>query len=240
MIAERVYNNNRTKRNMTRETAEDKVYKIARMYNNILHNIDKVSDAKSYLQVRNAINAFAKEVGKESVDVTRLRSKLNERIKTVSTELDKSIKALNTEIDKIRNDKLVEPVERLEELNSQAEHKTLQFLMQMGNNNDGGVGNRRKVGNFVVNADRADAIALMKIASLPQFAQCFSSKQKQIILEKSKNPAESVFEKNKEPLLQEKGAELGKLYMRSFNLRNVQKKIGNEENQYYFSENTEE
>lgn len=240
MIAERVYNNNRTKRNMTRETAEDKVYKIARMYNNILHNIDKVSDAKSYLQVRNAINAFAKEVGKESVDVTRLRSKLNERIKTVSTELDKSIKALNTEIDKIRNDKLVEPVERLEELNSQAEHKTLQFLMQMGNNNDGGVGNRRKVGNFVVNADRADAIALMKIASLPQFAQCFSSKQKQIILEKSKNPAEIVFEKNKEPLLQEKGAELGKLYMRSFNLRNVQKKIGNEENQYYFSENTEE
>lgn len=240
MIAEQVYNNNRTKRNMTRETAEDKVYKIARMYNNILHNIDKVSDAKSYLQVRNAINAFAKEVGKESVDVTRLRSKLNERIKTVSTELDKSIKALNTEIDKIRNDKLVEPVERLEELNSQAEHKTLQFLMQMGNNNDGGVGNRRKVGNFVVNADRADAIALMKIASLPQFAQCFSSKQKQIILEKSKNPAEIVFEKNKEPLLQEKGAELGKLYMRSFNLRNVQKKIGNEENQYYFSENTEE
>ena len=123
---------------------------------------------------------------------------------------------------------------------AEAEHKTLQFLMQLGSNSDGGTGNRRRIGNFVANADRADAIALMRISTLPQFAQCFTAKQKQIVLEKSKNPAELVFERNKEPLLAEKGTELGKLYMRAFNLRNIQKKIGNEENHYYFNDDGEE
>lgn len=240
-LAEQVYNNNKIKRNKNRtESPEDKAYRLARMYNNILHNIEKVHDAKTFLQVRNEIGAYAHEAGKESVDVARLRSKLNERIKKVTTELDDSINALNAEIDKIKGDKFEESSEQLQELITQAEHRTLHFLMQMGNNNDGGVGNRRRAGNFVANADRADAIALMKIASLPQYAQCFSSKQKQIILEKSKNPAEIVFERNKEPLLQEKHSELGKAYMKSLNLRNALKKIGNTEKAYYFNEDTEE
>lgn len=240
-LAEQVYNNNKIKRNKNRtESPDDKAYRLARMYNNILRNIEMVSDAKTFLQVRNEISAYAHEAGKESVDVARLRSKLNERIKKVTTELDDSINALNAEIDKIKGDKFEESSEQLQELITQAEHRTLHFLMQMGNNNDGGVGNRRRAGNFVANADRADAIALMKIASLPQYAQCFSSKQKQIILEKSKNPAEIVFERNKEPLLQEKHSELGKAYMKSLNLRNALKKIGNTEKAYYFNEDTEE
>lgn len=239
-LAEQVYNNNKIKRNKNRtESPDDKAYRLARMYNNILRNIEMVSDAKTFLQVRNEISAYAHEAGKESVDVARLRSKLNERIKKVTTELDDSINALNAEIDKIKGDKFEESSEQLQELITQAEHRTLHFLMQMGNNNDGGVGNRRRAGNFVANADRADAIALMKIASLPQYAQCFSSKQKQIILEKSKNPAEIVFERNKEPLLQEKHSELGKAYMKSLNLRNALKKIGNTEKAYYFNEDTE-
>lgn len=233
-LAERVYNNNRTKQR--KETAEEKAYRLAKMYNNILHNIEKVFDAKTFLQARNEINAYAYGVGKESVDVARLRSKLNERIKKVTTELDDSINALNAEIDKIKSDKFEESPEQLQELITQAEYRTLQFLVQLGNNNDGGVGNRRRVGNWVKDATRVDALALMKVASLPQYAQCFSTKQKQSIVEKSKNPAELVFERNKEPLLQEKHSELGKAYMKSLNLRNALKKIGNTEKAYYFNE----
>lgn len=106
----------------------------------------------------------------------------------------------------------------------------------MGTNNDNNTGNRRRVGNWVVQADRADAIALMKLASLPQYTECFTSKQKQIIVEKSKSPAEAVWERNKEPMLAEKSSQLGKEYLKAMNIRNVQKQITNTENKYYFKE----
>ena len=90
-------------------------------------------------------------------------------------------------------------------------------------------------GDFVLQADRVDALALMKIAVLPQFAQYFTTRQKELIFEKSKNPVQIVFEKNKESLLIEKSAELGKAYMKSFNIRNVMKKNSNTVNSCYFT-----
>lgn len=238
--AERAYSySNRTK---TKETPEERNYRLSLTYNRIWSSIEKVSDARSYLQMRNTINAYAREAGKGSVDVTKLTQKLNKRVKELlETELNDRIRELNQEIEEIKNDRFEESVEKLQELNVQVEHRTLQMLMQLGNSNrDGGTGIRRKLGNIIAHADRADALALMKIASLPQFAECFSSKQRQIIVEKSKNPAEVVFEKNKEPLLSEKGAELGKAYLKSMSLRNILKKISNEENAHYFVNNAEE
>ena len=75
---------------------------------------------------------------------------------------------------------------------------------------------------------------------IDSLAQLFTTKQKEIILEKSKNPAELVFERNKEPLLKQKYSELGKAYMKLFNLRNVLKKIANTEKAYYFTKEQEE
>ncbi|OUP63158.1 hypothetical protein B5F13_11430 [Drancourtella sp. An177] len=231
-VAERLYSNNRTKEN--KETTEEKLFRLGRTYNKIMDDIQRVHDVKTLLQVRNEINEYANEVGKGSADVMRQTDKLNNRVRELKTELDENIRALNTEIEKIKNEKYIEPAEKLQELNVQSEHKTLQFLVQLGNNNDRGTENRRRIGNFVAHADRADAIALMRIASFPEFAQCFTAKHKQIILEKSKNPAEILFDRNKELLLQEKGKQLGEIYMRNFHLRNALKKIGNEENAYYF------
>ena len=233
-VAERAY-----KIKTKKETAEDREYRLSRTYNNILRSIEKVTDAKSYLQVRNTINAYAREAGKDSRDATRLIAKLNKRIERVTTELDNTIKSLNAEIENVKNERFEESPERLQELNTLAEHRTLQFLMQLGSNHDGGTGNRRKIGNYIVHADRVDALALMRIASLPPYKDCFTAKQKQIIAEKSKNPAEIVFEKNKEPLLSEKGAQLAKAYLKSMNLRNVLKKISNEGKRYYFGDTEE-
>lgn len=237
-VAERAYNyRNKTK---AKETEEERNYRLSRVYSNIFSSIGNVSDAKTYLQVRNAINAYSREVGRGSVDVTRLTQKLNKRVKELETELNGRIRELNQEIEEIKNERFEDSAEKLQELTVQVEHRTLQMLMQLGNSNrDGGTGIRRKLGNIIAHADRADALALMKIASLPQFAECFSSKQRQIIIKKSKNPAEVVFEKNKEPLLSEKGAELGRVYLKSMNLRNAFKKIGNEENAHYFVDNEE-
>lgn len=238
-VARRAYNySNKTK---AQETPEERNYRLSLTYNRIRSSIEeKVVDARSYLQMRNTINAFAREAGKGSVDVTKLTQKLNKRVKELETELNDRIRTLNAEIEEIKNQRLEEPIERLNELNTQAEHKTLQILMTLQGNNDKGAGDRRRIGNYVKQADRPQAIALMRIASMPQYSNLFTTKQREIIVEKSKNPAEVLFEKDKQPLLSEKGAELGKAYLKSMNLRNVLKKIGNEENAHYFVNNAEE
>lgn len=238
-IAERAYNST-TRGNRAKESDEDRLYRLATMHNKILRMIEQVNDARTFLQCRNAINAYANEVGKNSLDVAKLNGKLTERIKSVAQDTQKTIEKISAEIEAVKNDKFIESAEVLQELNVQSEHRLLQFMMQLGANNGGNTGSRRRVGNWVKDATRADALALIKLASFPQFAECFSNKQKQIILEKSKNPAEVIFEKNKEPVLAEKGQELGKFYMKSFNLRNVMKKISNEESAYYFDDNEEE
>lgn len=230
-FARRVYNSNKPNRNRT-ETPEDKAYRLAREYNSILRMVEQVNDARSYLQCRNTIASYGREVGKNSLDVMKLNGKLNERIKVVTNETQASIDRLSSDIDKIKNEKFEEPVEVLRELNVKAEQRLLQFMMQLGTNN---TGNRRRVGNWVVQADRADACALMKLASLPQYMNYFTTKQREIILEKSKSEAEVIWERNKEPLIAEKNARLGQLYMKSLNVRNVLKKVSNAEG-YYFKE----
>ena len=234
-FVKKLHNNNRTG-NKKQESPEDRTYRLARTYNSILHSIEKVSDAKTYVQTRNLINSFAHEAGKNSLDAIKLTEKLNSRIENVAHDTQQNIDRISAEIDKIKNEKFEEPVEILQELNAQAEHRLLQFMMQMGTNNDNNTGNRRRVGNWVVQADRADAIALMKLASLPQYMNCFTMKQKEIILEKSKSPAEVAWERNKEPMLAEKSSQLGKEYLKAMNIRNVQKQITNTENKYYFKE----
>lgn len=233
-IAESAYSFNRKNKRIKNESDEDRSYRLANKHNSIFHQIDKVKDARSYVEVKNTIDAFMSEVGKDSIEIYRLNKKLTERIQNVYDDIQTNIDKVNTEITRLENDKFVESSETLQELTTQAEHRLLHFMMQLGLNNDKNTGNRRKIGNFVTQANRVDAMALMKLASLPQYAECFTTKQKQLILEKSKNPAEIVFEKNKQPLLAEKGAELGKLYMKAFNIRNAQKKITNSENNYYF------
>lgn len=231
IIAERAFNSTRTKA----ESAEDKAYRLAQKYNSTLRLIEQVNDAKTFIQCKNSISSFASEAGKNSLDVAKLTKLLSEKIGTVSDEIQSNIDKINAEIDKIKNEKFEEPVEVLQELNAKAEHKMLEIMMHLGANNDGGTGNRRRIGNYVVNADRPTALALMKLATLPQYESCFTTKQKEIILEKSKNSAEIVFEKSKKPLLAEKSSQLGKQYMKAMNLRNTLKKVSNAEG-YYFKE----
>ena len=234
-FVKKLHNNNRTG-NKKQESPEDRTYRLARTYNSILHSIEKVSDAKTYVQTRNLINSFAHEAGKNSLDAIKLTEKLNSRIENVAHDTQQNIDRISAEIDKIKNEKFEEPVEILQELNAQAEHRLLQFMMQMGTNNDNNTGNRRRVGNWVVQADIADACALMKLASLPQYMNYFTTKQREIILEKSKSEAEVIWERNKEPMLAEKSSQLGKEYLKAMNIRNVQKQITNTENKYYFKE----
>lgn len=239
IIAERAYAH--VERNKKKESPEDREYRLAQKYNSIFHSIAKVSDAKSYLQVKQAINMYASEVGKDNMDVKKLSRMLNTRINEVSQEIESNIQRIHTKIENIKNDRIIEPAEHIQELNMMAEQKLYEIMLTLSKRtNPAGINeNRRRIGNYLAQADRITALALLRVASLPQFEDCFSQKQKELILEKSKNPAEVIHERNKQPLLKEQRATLGKEYMRGFSIRHVQKQISNSENQYYFNEDKE-
>ena len=231
--AERAYNS--TRGNRTKETPEEKAYRLATMHNKILRTIENVTDARSYLQCRNVINAYAKETGEHSLDVVKLNGKLNDRIRIVAQDTLNNIDRISAEIDKIKKDKFQESIDVLRELNVRKENKLLEIMLTMGNVEDA---NRRRLGNYVKNCDRVTALALSQMSSLPQYSNLFSEKMKRLIAENTKSEAEVVWERNKEVLLAEKSSQLGKQYMKSLNLRNALKKVGSAES-YYFRKESE-
>lgn len=231
--AERAYNS--TRGNRTKETPEEKAYRLATMHNKILRTIENVTDARSYLQCRNVINAYAKETGEHSLDVVKLNGKLNDRIRIVAQDTQNNIDRISAEIDKIKKDKFQESIDVLRELNVRKENKLLEIMLTMGNVEDA---NRRRLGNYVKNCDRVTALALSQMSSLPQYSNLFSEKMKRLIAENTKSEAEVVWERNKEVLLAEKSSQLGKQYMKSLNLRNALKKVGSAES-YYFRKESE-
>lgn len=233
LIAERAYNS--TRGNRTKETPEEKAYRLATMHNKILRTIENVTDARSYLQCRKVINAFAKEAGEHSMDVVKLNGKLTDRIKVVTQDTQNNIDRISAEIDKIKKDKFQESIDVLRELNVRKENKLLEIMLTMGNVEDA---NRRRLGNYVKNCDRVTALALSQMSSLPQYSNLFSEKMKRVIAENTKSEAEVVWERNKEVLLAEKSSQLGKQYMKSLNLRNALKKVGSAES-YYFRKESE-
>lgn len=233
-FARRVYNSNKPNRNRT-ESPEEKAYRLATMHNEILRTIENVTDARSYLQCRNVINAFAKEAGKNSLDVVKLNGKLNDRIRIVAHDIQENIDRISAEIDKIKKDKFQESIDVLQELNVRKENKLLEIMLTMGNVEDA---NRRRLGNYVKNCDRVTALALSQMSSLPQYSNLFSEKMKRVIAVNAKSPAEIAWERNKAPLIEEKNAQLGQLYMKSLNVRNVLKKVSNAEG-YYFKKESE-
>lgn len=233
LIAERAYNS--TRGNRAKETPEDRAYRLAQKYNSILRLIEQINDARSFLQCRNVINAFAKEAGEHSMDVVKLNGKLTDRIKVVTQDTQNNIDRISAEIDKIKKDKFQESIDVLRELNVRKENKLLEIMLTMGNVEDA---NRRRLGNYVKNCDRVTALALSQMSSLPQYSNLFSEKMKRVIAENTKSEAEVVWERNKEVLLAEKSSQLGKQYMKSLNLRNALKKVGSAES-YYFRKESE-
>lgn len=240
-LAQRLYYRQENKR---KETEEEKAYKMVQKYNSILRMIEKVNDAKTFVQCKNTISSFAKEVGETSLEVIELTGKLNTRIKSVADDIQKNIDKINEEIEEIKKDSLNESTEYLQELNTIAEQRLLQYMIKLDAGKDNNARNKRKIGNYVAlvekSSDRANAMALVKLATLPQFSDCFTQRQKEIIAEKSLNPAHIVFERNKEMLIKEKSSQLGALYMRAFNIRNIKKKITNADSAFYFNKDREE
>ena len=84
---------------------------------------------------------------------------------------------------------------------------------------------RRRIGVWAKNPTRQEAMALQRLMMLPQYASYFKENQKNVILKNSQNPDLLKHNELIQPVIEEKQAELGNLYMQGYQLRNIQKRF---------------
>lgn len=231
-IAERAYNSRVGNKTNKTETAEQRTYRLSNMSNNVLHAIEKVDSAQDFIRVRNSISMFSHEAGKGDYRVQMLNKKLSDRMDVLTTETAEQIDQLNGEIEELKRTQYNESADVLKALREQSDRKMLDIMLSLGTNKNDSNINKRKIGNFVHDADRAQAVALARLCIMPDYAELFTAKQKEVILEKAKTQEEKEFEQNKEESLKEKNAKLAKLYMKRFHIKNAVKQISN--TGYYF------
>lgn len=215
------------------ESVEERMFRMSAIHNEIFYEIDAIKNGRDILRIQNKIKDYEKEAGENSTEVFKLKKKLAEQIETITTDLDSKINALNEEIYQFKSQTYTEPIEIIREINERAEIKMYQIMLELGRTKQNDT-NRRKIGNFVVSADRVTATALSRLCSLPQYENLFTEKQRKIIAERIQSPAEIVFKKNINTKITEKSKQLAKYYMLAFGIRSVLKQIANEENAYYF------
>lgn len=67
--------------------------------------------------------------------------------------------------------------------------------------------------------DRISATALSRLCAIPAYADFFKPSYKEIIAEAMKSDAQKTYERNSQPVIEEKNRAIGKTYMSNFLLR---------------------
>ncbi len=224
------FNNSNDRRSNTKTMAEleRQQEKLVRMYNNVFHAISNMETSKQYLATRNLLNVFSKTEGVNTVDVYRLRKMLDQKVTDLLKQNDKQMETKQTQIAEIKAIRIEESTEQLQRLEYESNNVLYSYMMQLHANGIQENSDRRKIGNWCVNSTRVEAIALQKLSALPQYSGLFTERQRKVIVENAKNPDVVKHEQAIKPLLDQKQAELSKLYMEGFQLRHIQKQISND------------
>lgn len=229
------FNNSNDRRSNTKTMAEleRQQEKLVRMYNNVFHAISNMETSKQYLATRNLLNVFSKTEGVNTVDVYRLRKMLDQKVTDLLEQNDKQMETKQTQIENIKSIKVEESAEQLKKLEYESNNVLYSYMAQLHANGIQENSDRRKIGNWSVNPTRVQAVALSKLSSLPQYSGLFTERQRKVIVENAKNPDVVKHEKAMRPLLEQKQAELSKLYMEGFQLRHIQKQVSNDLKKYH-------
>lgn len=215
-------NNNKTIAEMERQQE-----RLVRMHNSVFNEISNMETSKQYISCRNLLNVFSSEEGVNTVEVYRLRKKLDSKVTELLEANDKKMQNIQKEIDNIKSIKVEESAEQFKKLEYESNNVLYSYMAQLHNgiqeNSD-----RRRIGNWCVNCSRVQAIALQKLCSLPQYSNYFTERQRKVIAENAKNPDAVKHERSMQPLLDQKQKELSKLYMEGFQLRHIQKQVSND------------
>lgn len=206
--------------------------KLVRMYNNVFHAISDMKSSKEYLSCRNLLNVFSSGEGVNAVDVYKLRKMLDSKVVELLEENEKQMQNIQKDIDNIKSIKVEESMEQLKKLEYESNNVLYSYMAQLHNGIQEN-GDRRRIGCWCKDPTRIEAIALVKLSSLPQYSNYFTERQRKVIVENAKNPNELKHEQAIKPLLEQKRTELSKLYMEGFQLRHIQKQVSNDLKKYH-------
>lgn len=224
----RMYFNSNNKRNKTIAEMERQQEKLTRMYNNLFHAISDMKTAKNYIATRNLLNVFSNAEGVNTVDIYKLRKMLDNKVTELLEANDKRMETKQKEIENIKSIRIEESTEQLQKLEYESNNVLYSYMSQLHSNGIQENSDRRRIGNWCVNPTRTQAIALQKLCSLPQYSGLFTDRQRNVIVENAKNPDAVKHAEAIKPLLEQKQAELSKLYMEGFQLRHIQKQVSND------------
>lgn len=223
-----MYFNSNNRRNKTMAELERQQEKLARIHNNVYHAIATMENSKTYLATRNLLNVFSNEEGVNVVEVHRFRKMLDNKVTELLEANDKQMQNIQKEIDNIKSIKVEESAEQLKKLEYESNNVLYSYMAQLHSNGIQENTDRRRIGNWCKEPTRVQAIALQKLCSLPQYSSYFTDRQRKVIVENAKNPDAVKHENAMRPLLEQKQAELSKLFMEGFQLRHIQKQVSND------------
>lgn len=233
-IAEEIYYGKKFAKRRHVETEEEKLYRLSEQYNSLLAQIENVSDAQTYVQMRNAISAHANEVGKNSPDVLRLNSALKNKINDVLEENQDDIEELRTKIQEEQSKHFSESIEALKNLQIKSDDELMKLLMKLNLRRDNKVYMRRELGNYIATANREQAMAVSKLSQMDEYKDVLSQKQRELVYDKATSIEFKKYEQKKQEKIADLNSKLGKLYVKGMLIRKVLKTISNSESEYYF------
>lgn len=202
--------------------------KLVSMYNAVFNAISNMKTAKDYLATRNLLNVFSSKEGVNTVDIYKLRKMLDQKVTDLLKQNDKQMETKQTQIENIKSIKVEESAEQLKKLEYESNNVLYSYMAQLHSNGIQENSDRRRLGNWCVSPTRVEATALQKLSALPQYSGLFTERQRKVIVENAKNPDVVKHERAIQPLLEEKQAELSKLFLEGFNLRRIKKQISND------------
>lgn len=211
----------------SKKEVQEQIDKMNSLHNDIVRHICNMENAQDYTIVRQLIRQFEGLEGVSRMQVTDLYNRLYEELNLLLEESQDRQENLSEEVDKIQQRSFVENTSTLKELNTQSAELLFQYQLQLSQNRtkEGGRTNRRIIGNAVKNCDRAHAIALCRLSLIPEYAELFTAKQREILPERAKSAQQRMYEEKKQADLKAAQQKLSAEYMTGFHLKNAVKQM---------------
>lgn len=200
---------------------KEQLDKMNNLHNDIVRHIHTMQNAQDYTIIRQLIREYEGLEGVSQMQVADLYNRLYEELNLLLEESQDRQENLSAEVDKIQQRSFVENASTLKELAVQSDELLFQYQLKMSQNRtkEGGRINRRIIGNAVKNCDRVHAIALSKLSLIPEYAELFTLKQRELLPERAKSAQQRMYEEKKQADLKAAQQKLSAEYMTGFHLK---------------------
>lgn len=206
---------------------QEQLDKMNSLYNDIVRKIRDMKNSNDYLVIRQLIREYEGLDGISRMQVRELYNWLYDGLKILLQESEERRDNMSVEVEKIQQRSFVEDTSTLKNLNVQSAELLFQYQLQLSQNRtkEGGRTNRRIIGNAVKNCDRAHAIALCRLSLIPEYAELFTLKQRELLPERAKSAQQRMYEEKKQADLETAQQKLSAEYMTGFHLKTAVKQM---------------